>query len=343
MLSSAVPAGKTYQYEYQKIVNVEPTLELTINNANGNVIVTTNNENKLKVEAVKKIHADSKEEADMVSDHVQISVTAAEGHFTIEPQFLRIHDRSPSFWEKLLGKSGEPSYGSVDFVISVPVDCNADIYNSAGDIEVAGIRGKLALSNAGGDVSARDILGELDIITTSAKISLTDIEGSVRINATGSKISFFSVNGDFEIKNSSGETTGEYLIGDLVLTQTVGGIDLKHIEGDIRIKSTSGDISIGQDFGALDIANESGDIIIKTELNSSRDYYVETVSGSIKFVVPEDSSGRITMEVGSGNIDTRIPIAIDSFSKKRIAGSFGSNGPKISLATESGDIILAEF
>jgi len=343
MLSSAVPAGKTYQYEYQKIVNVEPTLELTINNANGNVVVTSNDENKLKVEAVKKIHADSKEEADMVSDHVQINVTAAEGHFTIEPQFLRIHDRSPSFWEKLLGKSGEPSYGSVDFIISVPVDCNADIYNSAGDIEVAGMRGKLGLSNAGGDVSARDILGEMDITTTSAKISLTDIEGTVRINATGSQISFFTVNGDLEIKNNSGKIIGEYLIGDLVMTKMVGGVDLKHVEGDIRIKSISGDISIGQDFGALDIANESGDITITTELNSPRDYYVETVSGSIKFMVPEDSSGKITMEVGSGNIDTRIPIAIDSFSKKRITGSFGSNGPKISLATQSGDIILAEF
>jgi len=342
-LLTTLSLGKTYQYEYQKIINVEPQLELTINNANGNIILTTNTENKLKVEAIKHIYAESKEEADLVSEHVQISVSAADGHFTIEPQFLRIHNRSPSFWQKVLGKSGEPSYGSIDFVISVPTDCNADVYNTSGNIEVAGVRGKLLISGTAGNVAVRDGQGDIEIATTSGKVALNEIEGNIHINANGSDISYYTINGDIEIRNSSGRTTGEYLIGDLLISQTTGHIDLKHIEGDVRIKSTSGKISVLQDYGAVDIATESGDIQVKTELNSSKDYFIETISGTIRFIIPEASSGQVKLEAGSGDIDTQIPISINSFSRTRIAGSFGHGGPKISLTTMSGDIVFAEF
>ncbi len=336
-------AGKTYQYEYQKIVNVEPRLELTINNANGNIVLTTNNENKLKVEAIKNIFADSKEEADLVSEHVQISVSAIDGHFTIEPQFLRIQERSPSFWQKVLGKAGEPSYGSIDFIISVPADCNADIYNTSGSIESDGLMGKQLISGTAGNVAIRDCQGDIEIMTTSGRVNLNDIEGNIHINANGSDISFYSINGDLEIRNSSGRTSGNYLIGDLIMSQTTGTIELEHIEGDVRVKSTSGKISILQEYGAVDIATESGDITIHTELNSTKDYFIETISGSIRFIIPEASGGKVKLEAGSGDIDTEIPISIDSFSRTRIAGSFGSGGPKIHLTTMSGDIVFAEF
>ena len=343
LLLPAAAFGKVYKYQYQKIVNVEPRLELTINNANGNIILTANSENVLKVDAVKNIYAESKEEADLVSEHVQISVSATDGHFTIEPQFLTIHDRSPSFWQKVLGKSGEPSYGSIDFIISVPTDCNADIYNTSGDVETAGIRGKLLISGTAGNVRIRDTQGDAEITTTSGTVAINDVEGNFHINANGSDISFYSLNGDIEIRNSSGRTTGEYLIGDLSMSQTTGNIALKHIEGDVRIKSTSGKIELLQDFGALDIASESGDITVKTELNSEKDYFIETVSGSIRFDIPEASGGKVKLEAGSGDIDTKIPISIDSFSRTRIAGSFGRGGPRISLTTMSGDIIFSKF
>lgn len=343
LLAAPVLGGKEYSYQYQKIINVDPPLQLTINNANGNIIVKTNTEYKLKVDAVKRVYADSKDEADLVADHVQISVASAGGHFTIEPKFLRIQGRSLSFWDKLLGKSSKTSYGAVDFVVSVPADCNIDVYNSSGNIDASGIKGKVFLSGTAGNISVRDIQGRLDVTMTSGNLVLTDIDGNIHINATGADIAFYTISGDLEIRKSSGKTVGESLMGDLTLSQTTGSIDLKYIEGNIRVKSTSGKITVEQDFGALDIATESGNISIKTELNSSQDYFVETISGSIKFNIPSSSSGVIKMEAASGDIDTKIPILIQSFSKTRISGYFGNEGPKISLVTTSGDITLAEY
>ena len=266
-LAAGALEGKVYEYQYQKIIDVEPGLELTIANANGSVTLTTNNDGKLKVDAVKNIFGESREEADLVADHVQIEVSGGEGHFTIQPQYLKIHNRSPSFWQKVLGKAGEPSYGSIDFIISVPVDCNTDIYNASGNIEAAGVRGRLLVSGTAGDVTVRDHQGDIDITTTSGKLTLKDIEGNIHVNANGSDVTFASLTGDIEIRNSSGRTNGEYLLGDLTMSQMTGEIALKHIEGDVRIRSTSGKIMLGQDFGALDVSTESGDIAVRTELN----------------------------------------------------------------------------
>ncbi len=343
IIAGPVMAGKTYQFDYQKIVEVEAPLELTLNNTNGNITIITNNDSQLKVEAVKKIYADDQEDAELISDHVQVSVSHADGHFTIEPQFSQIQGRSPSFWQKLFGKAGEQSYGSLDFVISVPTECNIDIYSSNGDVEVGGVQGRIMVSGSVGNIKVHDIQGAVEINTTSGQVSLNDLEGLVRVIANGCDIDFYSLIGDLEIRNSSGIVKGEYLTGDLIVNQVRGDITLNHIEGDIRGKSKTGKFKIWQDFGSVDLSTESGDIEIRTELNSSKQYFIETISGSIRFLIPEASGGKIKMEAGSGNIDAQIPISIDSFTRTRISGSFGSEGPKVSLITVSGAITLAEF
>lgn len=340
---AALADGKEYRFQYQKMVPVESRVELTINNASGNITLTTGKDKVIKVDAVKNIIAESKEEAETIAEHIQIDVSEADGHFTVEPRFLAMHDRSPSFWQKLFGKSGESSYGSVNLEICVPAECNAEIFNTSGNVGISGLMGQVFISGTAGDVAVRDHQGGIEVATTSGRITLNDIEGPTRINANGSDITFYAITGDLEIRNSTGQVQGDYLVGDLSMTQATGNIRLEHLEGDIRIKSTSGKIELGQDFGALDISTESGDIAIKTELNSPKDYFVETISGSIRFMIPGASSGMVKLEAGSGNIDTRVPIAIDSFSRTRLTGSFGRGGPKISLATVSGDIELAEF
>ena len=342
-LSAAASGGKVYRYEYQKIIKTEPGLQISINNPNGKVTLTTNPDGKLRVDAVKSIYAESQEEAEFVADHVQVSVTDIDGHFTIEPRFLQIQNRSPSFWQKLLGKGSETSYGSVDFVISVPTECNVDINNPQGDIEVSGLRGSITATGDLGSIAVRDIMGDATVVSSSGPVAVKDIEGRIFIKANGADLTFFSLNGDLEIRNSSGKVAGEYLVGDLIVSQQVGEVDVRQIEGDIRIKAASANVKVIQNFGALDVSTETGDIDITTELNSSKDYFVETVSGSIRFRVPEASGGEVRLEAGSCEIDTQIPIAIESFSRTRISGSFGSGGPKISLATTSGDIVLAEY
>lgn len=344
LLPVAAGAGKIYRYDYQKVIPVQPGLQISISNPNGSVTVTTNTDNRLIIDGVKNIYAESQEEAEFVADHVQVEINDADGHFSIEPRFLRIQHRSPSFWQKLMGQgNNETSHGSVDFTVSVPPDCGLEIENPLGDITVSGLRGNIRISGDAGGADIRDILGDVSVVTASGAVRVANIEGRVYIKGNGSDISFSSLSGDLDIRNSSGKAVGEYLVGDLVLTQQGGEVEVRHVEGNIRIKTTLAPVRVEQDFGALNVSTESGNIDIITELNSSREYFVETVSGSIRFMVPEASGGEVRLEAGSCEIDTQIPIAIDSFSRTRISGRFGNGGPKISLVTASGNITLGEL
>lgn len=341
-LSPTAFGGETYEFSFQKTITAA-TPQITITNPIGAVTVTATTEDNVRIEAVKRIYADSKEEAETAADNIQIEVSDTQGHLMIGPRVLNAPDRSPSFWQKLLGRGDRSGQGSVDFVISVPTDCAVDVYSPLGTAIVAGIRGRVNVSGEVGEVTVQDVVGPVLIGVSSGAVTVKDVEGNVEIKANGSMISFFSIHGDLEIRNSSGGTSGEYLIGDVTISQADGEVALRGIEGDIRVKTASGRVEVEQDMGALDVGTETGDINITTELNSSKDYFVETISGSIRFLVPEASSGKVKLEAGSCDIDTQIPIAIDSFSRTRISGSFGSGGPKITLATMSGGIMLAEF
>ncbi len=166
---------------------------------------------------------------------------------------------------------------------------------------------------------------------------------SVTINSMEALIELSSLEGEMNITNSSGATHGEYLFGPITISQPVGEVDLKWIEGDVRVKSTSSRISIQQTRGAVDVATYSGSVKVQTQLDSPKNYYVETMSGSVDFTVPTYSAGVLHIETKSGEIKSDIPIAIKSVSRRRLVGEFGGGGPTISIYSTTGDVDIKQF
>ena len=157
------------------------------------------------------------------------------------------------------------------------------------------------------------------------------------------RIELSSIQSRIDIKNKRGSVQAEFVTGPITVHQEVGPIDLQWVEGDIRIKSEIGRIWIKQIQGALDLATIEGYVSVQTELNSPRNYFVQTRSGQIEFLVPQRSSGQLTIETHKGEISTEVPIAIKSATKTRLKGEFGVGGPKIEISSVSGDVIVASY
>lgn len=102
-------------------------------------------------------------------------------------------------------------------------------------------------------------------------------------------------------------------------------------------------ITIQQSRGAIDLVTLSGEVNIQTELDSPRDYFVETNSGSITFIIPEASSGVLNIETQSGDVQTEMPVAVKSVSRNQLVGEFGRGGPTIRLSSSSGDVTVALY
>ncbi|MFZ5979563.1 MAG: DUF4097 family beta strand repeat-containing protein [Candidatus Zixiibacteriota bacterium] len=304
----AVSAGaKDYTFDYQRILDVGEKLELELNYVNGRVEIIGNDTGRLVINAVKKIKAVDMDEAAVVADHIEIKIDQSGDKVTVNTNYLRMIDRSPSFWEKILGVGGSDSYGDVDYVIAVPENCKVTISNTSGVIKASYLQGDLSIHSSGSD------------------ILLASIEGAVKID------------------NNAGETKGELLFGPVTIRQPMGQIDLAWVEGDIRIKSATARISVRQERGALDLTTTTGSVDIQTNLESVRDSFVETESGNIHLTIPETASGMLSIASDLGNIKTEMPISIKSMSKNKLVGEFGSGGVKLNLTSTTGDVTVAQY
>jgi DUF4097 and DUF4098 domain-containing protein YvlB len=341
--AASIAEAKEFTFPYQKSIESGTAVQLTVVNLAGEVRVQTTTENKITIEAVKHVSAVDQREADSVAAEMDLEVTVLEGHCTIRPIYPDGNERSGSFWQKLFGKSGAAACGAIDITVSTPADCDADISCQSGGISVDGLNGNVGITAGSGDVTVGGIIGGVTITTSSGDAVVRTVEGPVTITAESGDVSFYTVSGPVDIRNSSGRTLGEDLVGDITVLQLSGQVKLSQIDGDVRIKAGSGKIEVMQQSGALTVTGESGHIDIKTDLNSDRDFAVETTSGSIAFAVPLSASGNVRMETGSGHLDTELPLTFDIFEKTRITGRFGEDGPKISLSTLSGDIKLSEY
>ncbi len=342
LLTSSGAYAKAYQFDYQKNIEITGDIELVVNNSYGDIAVTAAQGNMLTINAVKNVRAANQDEAEKIADHIEIKAKRQGRRITLQTNYLRLTGQADSFWDKLLG-SGEDSFGDVDFDIVVPVDCDIEIDNTEGTIKVIGIAGNATVMGSSESITLDDVEGDVDVECTTGDVNLDNLRGDIHIFSGGSNMIFNSINGILEIHSTSGDKTGSYISGPLVISQTSGEIELKSVNGDVRIKSSSGNVNLEQQSGAVDITTFTGSVIVKTELYSDKDSYVKTSSGNIIFTIPEMSSGSVDMETVSGKIKTEIPIAIGSLTDEKVTGTFGSNGPKISLMTTSGDITIGQY
>lgn len=179
--------------------------------------------------------------------------------------------------------------------------------------------------------------GSNDLVHVAYHIKLP-FGSSISVEAMAAIMNFTNIEGKVSVVNTSGSVSGEYIFGPISIRQHNGNIDLNWIEGDIRIKSTSGKINLNQTKGAIDLSSERGNVAIRTELESPRDYMIETATGTINFLIPSSSSGRLKIETSTGKIKSEMPIEIETINSRKLVGRFGRGGPKVSLISMSGDV-----
>jgi hypothetical protein len=281
-------SAEEFTFQYQKIVEAVKPIDLDLTMATGKVFVNGSAGDQLIVEAVKRVTAIDREEAEEVADHIEIRVDQDGSEISVKTNYLKLGARRKSFWNKLFG-GGEDSYGDVDYYITLPATKSLSITAMSADIEIA------------------------------------NVEAAI------------------EVENASGSTHAEFLLGPITVRQPTGPIELQWVEGDVRVHSNSGRISVTQMRGSLDLVSRTGDVFVKTELDSPRDFFVETETGHIEVVIPEMASGTVHIETEAGEISTEVPISIVSTARHSLVGEFGTGGPRITLTSLSGDVTMAQY
>lgn len=319
-----VQAGEQ-TFQYQRIVEVGDKAEITLTCQDGDIEIIGHEQSTVIIDAVKHIKIGDDREAAEIADHIEIRVEQKKQAVKIAANYLPIRERGRSFWQKVLGRGKEDSFGEVSFSIKVPRNCRVVLDNGEGDVRIA------------------DIDGDISMNTSAQAIALTTIHGAVDIRSAAASVVLTSIEGPVEVANSAGSTKGDMLFGPVTVRQPTGMIDLQFVDGDVRVKTTSADVNIRQERGAIDLATVTGSVMISTPLETSRDLFIETESGDITLMVPPEASGTLRLKSETGTIKTELPVKIDKMSTRQLVGTVGVGGIQVSLATISGDVTVAQF
>jgi hypothetical protein len=120
-----------------------------------------------------------------------------------------------------------------------------------------------------------------------------------------------------------------------------GGIDVNSLSGNVDVRTVNGSIDVSTS-GYAEANTVNGDIDAAIG-NPNWDGMLEfeTVNGSITVELPDGIAADVTASTVNGAIDTDFPLTVQGrFSHRRLSGSIGGGGERISLTTVNGSVSL---
>jgi hypothetical protein len=205
-------------------------------------------------------------------------------------------------------------------------------------------------------IAAHEI--ELDV-PANAAFTLKGRETATTVD-TLRKVAIETAGGDISVRNVSQGVRATTFQGDVTVENSEGGMTLISSSGNIiaygvgpsevgdafRAKTNGGSISLQKmEYRLADINSISGSVLFMGELLSGGSFSFNTTNGSIRLMIPHNSSCRLTAMYGFGSFDSDIPlkdkrVEAGAGPVKTLFGTLGAGDCVLRLATNSGAIAI---
>lgn len=311
--------------EFHQTYDLAPNGTVGIFNTSGNIRVTTWNENRVKVDAVKH----SRREEDYARVRVEVNAT---------PNRVEIRAVYPS------GVNWRGGGVSVDFEVKMPRTAAINPANSSsGDVTVTGPIERVAARTSSGNVTVSDVKDTANLSTSSGNVQATHISGELRANASSGDLTIQDVNSrliaqtssgairatqvrdDATAIVSSGEVRLEKIGGRAVARSNSGTVWISDVSGDVQADSISDGVTVMNVRGRANVSSTSGNVTVR---NVSEGIRARAISGSLNVM---DCKGPIDLgtvndSITLANIDSRDVTAKSTSGNVRFAGKLQDGG-----------------
>jgi DUF4097 and DUF4098 domain-containing protein YvlB len=290
--------------KFSKTFKVGRTGSLELSNISGDITITAGPGDEIVVNAVKRVRARDAAEAKQQLGYVTIeAVERGAGRVEVRTRYQegQRHIRV-----------------SVDYTVTVPTTCSANVRSVSGDLKVTGVKGDLRAESVSGDVVATDT-GQLSQIKS--------ISGDVDVTSAASA-------GDASISSISGNVTVKGL--------KAKAIDATTISGELRLTDVACERAM--------IKTISGDVQYSGPLAKSGRYEMKAHSGDIRVTMPEAVGFELDASTFSGSVKSDLPVTFKSLGadegsrspRKSLHGTYGDGSVLLVLSSFSGDITIAK-
>lgn len=229
-----------------KTFDVKPGANVVLNNVNGGITVSSWDQPRVRVIAVKKVEG-SRKIAQEAMKELRVEMQPRNGGLVVKTQYPEDHGVS-SFFDWL---TGNDTNAQVRYELTVPKSMNLDISNTNGGITVNDVAGNHDLDTTNGRITAARCAGSLDASTTNGRISAELVRVTpgqdIRLSTTNGGITV-AVPSNFAGELDAGTTNGS-IHTDFPVTTTRG--DNNRLRGtvngggaELRLRTTNGGIQI---------------------------------------------------------------------------------------------------
>ena len=170
------------QETFDRTVDLRAGSPVSIDNVNGRIVVTTWDQPRVRIHAVKKA------ENGEALEKLRIDIRGGNG---LEIETVMPKRNDAGFLDMLFGNDGNTS---VDYDVTIPRNSNLKVDNTNGSITVSEVSGRIDLETTNGRIEALRCSGAIDASTTNGAIRAELLSVS-----SGKEMEFETTNGSISI------------------------------------------------------------------------------------------------------------------------------------------------
>lgn len=281
---------------------------LDLSNISGDVHVSGEAGNEIRIEAIKRVRHRDANEARRLLQQLRVEMVQIGGRVEVRTLYPRRNEGS-----------GERNISArVDYVITVPLAAAVAVKTISGDAGVTKVTGEVRAETVSGDVAVTGTPNVALARTVSGDVVARDIGGAT-------SLSLSTVSGSVMASGLKAKS--------LECGAVSGNIELSGVEVErLMAKSVSGDIQFGAVLakgGRYEFGAHSGNVRVILASDAGFELDASTFSGSVRSDFP------VTLRSQTGGSRDRRE------ANRTIRGAYGDAGAILSIKTFSGTVVIS--
>jgi DUF4097 and DUF4098 domain-containing protein YvlB len=186
-------------------------------------------------------------------------------------------------------------------------------------------------------VRASSVSGDIAIRGTAGEVGVNTVSGDVEVRDAGDRVEMHSTSGDIRASRLRGRVRAGTVSGELTLDDVHGALNARSVSGELRVRGT---------LTGLEFESVSGDFDFAGDLQGDGSYAASTHSGDVRLTLPSNIGATLELQTFSGEVRPGFPLTLQPGDQplgrrnRRMRFTVNGGGPRISLETFSGDIII---
>jgi DUF4097 and DUF4098 domain-containing protein YvlB len=213
-----------------------------------------------------------------------------------------------------------------DIRLLVPPGKKVDVYWVHGSASVTGVDADLTIDGASMPVNATGISGSLHVDVGSGHVRVDRADADISIDTGSGEVSLTAIRGkSVQVDTGSGEVMATDITAPMISIDTGSGA--VH-----AAKLTANHVSLDTGSGEVDVE-------ISSKLETLE---IDSGSGDVSVVIPKSVGAELSVETGSGGIETNLTMETRVRKHDELVGRIGDGSGRIAIETGSGTVSIRQ-